>query len=130
MFESITGGMSRIFNSVLSRSDITNKDIDEVIKKIRRVLSDADVSTTVIDILEKNLREKTLGEKVIKGTTSVDLLIKYINDEIIDILGKKETFNVQNHCRIMMCGLQGSGKTTTTAKLASFILKNYPKRFF
>ncbi|MDH5796406.1 MAG: signal recognition particle protein, partial [Anaplasmataceae bacterium] len=105
---------------------ITNKDFEEAIIKVRESFIEADVVYEVVDELIDKIKEKVIGEKVVNSVNGVQTIIKIIQDELTEILGKDNTpliIDGKKPLIYMVCGLQGVGKTTTTAKLA-YYLKN------
>jgi signal recognition particle subunit SRP54 len=128
MFKSLASKFNTIFSS-LSHKFITEEDIEKAIKEIRIALLDADVALDVVKSFTSSLKAKLIGEDVIKKTNPVETIIKLTQDEITEILSQNNEQIIQKTglITIMMVGLQGAGKTTTTAKLA-FKLKKEGKK--
>lgn len=128
MFSSLTNSFSNILKKIRSISTIKDGDLDNVLREIRVVLIEADVSLSVIkDFIEK-VREKALGQEIMKSLTAGQTIIKIIQEELINILNLKEGENLLNiqHAppvNLMLVGLQGSGKTTSAGKLALYLQK-------
>ncbi len=106
----------------LVNSTITEEDIAEVLKQIRIALLDADVSLIVVKTFIKNIRTKAVGQVLEKGEDPEKFLLRIVKEELISILGKQQSpiITTSKPVKIIMVGLQGSGKTTTAAKLANF----------
>ncbi len=104
---------------------LTEENIDEAVRDVRMALLEADVNYGVAKKLVKSLKEKALGDAVIKSVTPGQQFIKVVHDELKSLMGTGESvLNLQNKPSvIMMCGLQGSGKTTHCAKLAQYLIK-------
>jgi signal recognition particle subunit SRP54 len=121
MFESLTRKLSKIFNGLGNKGRLSEKDIDEVLRQIRLALLEADVNFKVVKSFLAAVREKAITAKVLESLAPAQQMIKIVNEELIAILGGslsqlKEANRPPSI--IMLVGLQGSGKTTTAAKLA------------
>lgn len=118
----ITSIVTKSMAKKLANNTIQEDDIKEVIREIRISLIDADVNLSVVKKFINNIKEKTVGQVVSKDVSPSDFVLKIIKEELVEILGKNEkTINFkQKTNKIMMVGLQGSGKTTTCAKLALY----------
>ena len=130
MFEKITDKINSSFKKLRGHSVITNKNIDEALKEIRLSLLEADVNYKVVKSLVDSIKESSIGKEVLKSVSPSNQFTKIFNDELVKILGAKtEHLNIQVSppAVIMMVGLQGSGKTTTAAKLSKY-LKEKEKR--
>lgn len=123
MFDSLTDKFSTIFSKLTSRGVLGEKEIDEAMREIRIALLEADVSLPVVKDFIAEVKEQALGEKVVRSVTPGQMVIKIVNDELTKLLGSEEdvglNFNAVPPVCIMMVGLQGSGKTTTSAKVAN-----------
>ena len=133
MFDNLTKGLNAIFTKIKGKASITQEDLDEALREIRITLLEADVSlSTIKDFLNK-VREKALGAEVVKRVQPGQMIVKILHDELVEILGSEEgvKMNLQGELAIlMMVGLQGSGKTTSSAKLALLLRKRYGRKPF
>jgi len=131
MFENLTNKFEEIFSSLKKAPSLDESQVDEGLRGIRQALLEADVSLNVAkDFIEK-VKRKALGQEIIRSTSPGDMVVKIVYDELVSLLGDKNTdinLNVVPPAPIMLVGLQGSGKTTTTAKLAKFLEKNKKKK--
>jgi len=121
MFESLGDRMQEVFSRLRGRGKLGEKDVDEAMREIRLVLLEADVNFKVAKQFVDHVRERAIGEEVIKSVTPAQMVVKIVYDEMTDILGgKQQALNFAAHppSAIMLIGLQGSGKTTAAAKLA------------
>lgn len=123
MFQSLSNKFSSIFDRLRSSGALTEEQIDAAMRDIRIALLEADVSLTVVKEFIENVRAKAIGQNIIKSVTPAQMVIKIIHDELIELLSSPEddrklNLKAQPPVNLMMVGLQGSGKTTTTAKLA------------
>jgi signal recognition particle subunit SRP54 len=125
MFENLSERLESAFKQIKGEGRITELNIASTIKEIRRALIDADVNFKIAKEFTDKVRESALGQKVINAVSPGQLMIKIVKDELVDLMGGTEsTFNAKgNPAVILIAGLQGSGKTTFSAKLANF-LKN------
>ena len=128
MFDTLTNKLSGIFSKLGSRGILTEKDIEDGLREIRLALLEADVSLPVVKDFMAKVKEKALGEKVIKSIRPDQQIVKIVYDELVNLLGSDDdtglNFKAVPPAVILMVGLQGSGKTTTTAKIASKLKKN------
>lgn len=127
MFESLGDRLQSAVNKIKGYGKITEGNISEVTREIRLALLEADVNYKVVKEFINNVKEKALGEDVQKSLKPGEVFVKIVRDELIYLLGKEDEplILVKGRTVAMMTGLQGSGKTTTTGKLANFVRKNY-----
>ena len=120
MFDDLSEKLHGIIKKVSGNATLTEENIAEALKEIRRALLEADVNLRVVKSFMTNLKEKAIGINVTDGVNPAQQLVKLVHDELVEILGKENTpLNLTgNPPIIMMLGLQGSGKTTSAAKLA------------
>jgi signal recognition particle subunit SRP54 len=126
MFENLTEKLQRAFKNLRGQGTLTEENIGEALKEIRLALLEADVNFKVVKELIEHIREKAVGQEVMTALSPAEQVIKIVRDELIAILGKdtaKVKFASQPPSVILLAGLQGSGKTTTSGKLANW-LKN------
>lgn len=125
MFGAITEKLSEIFSSLGSNKKLTEGNISDAIREVRLALLDADVNYTVVKNFIKKVKEKSLGDEVIKSIKPGEQFVKLVHDELVALMGGGEAeFKMPgNPSVIMLCGLQGTGKTTHAAKLAHFLKK-------
>jgi signal recognition particle subunit SRP54 len=132
MFDSLTNSFSKIIDRLTRVGKITQQHLDEALAEIRAVLIDADVALPVVKEFIENVEIKAKGQEIIKSVTPGQMIVKIINDEMVNILSVSENeqqlkLNNNGLSSILMVGLQGSGKTTSAAKLAAY-LKNQKKK--
>ena len=120
MFESLSDRLQEIIKKTSKNASLTEDNMLETLREIRRALLEADVNLLVVKEFISKIREKANGENVLKGVNPSQQLVKIVHDELINILGKENSpLDLSAHPSIiMMLGLQGSGKTTSSAKLA------------
>ncbi len=131
MFENLTNKLENIFSKLGSVPSLTEEQVDSGLKEIRLALLEADVALPVVKELIKNIKPKTIGREIIKSTSADQMIIKIVNDELVKILGSKNEelkLNTVPPASILLVGLQGSGKTTSAAKLAKILEKNKKKK--
>ena len=130
MFENLGDRLQNAINKIKGYGKITEENISEVTREIRLALLEADVNYKVVKEFINNVKEKALGEEVQKSLRPSELFVKIVKDELVDLLGgNSEPINTTgNPAILMLVGLQGSGKTTTIAKLANFLRKKYNKK--
>ena len=120
MFDTLTDRLQNIIQNTTRQKELSQDNMKEALREIRRALLEADVNLRVVKAFISNIKDKAEGEEIIKGVNPSQQLIKIVNDELVNILGKSDVpLNLENNPSIiMMLGLQGSGKTTSSAKLA------------
>ena len=121
MFENLSDRLERIYKKLKGRGILKEADVDEALREIRVALIEADVSLPVIKDFLAPVREKAVGQEVLKSLTPGHQMVKIVNDELIVLIGhafKDIQFAAKPPTIILMAGLQGSGKTTTVGKLA------------
>ena len=121
-FDSLTEKLQNVFKNLRSKGRLTEDDVKEALKEIKRALLAADVNFKVVKDFIKSVQERAIGQDVMNGLNPGQMVIKIVNEELINLMGS-ETTEIQLQpgkaiTVIMMAGLQGAGKTTTTAKLA------------
>src|SRR5918999_1505144 len=127
MFEQLTDRLNGVFKKLKSRGKLHPKQVDAGLADIRDALIDADVAVEVADDLLARVRERAVGEEVMKSITPGQQIVKIVNEELVETLGgKHRPFVVPSGdpAVVMMAGLQGSGKTTACAKLALHLKKD------
>lgn len=125
-FESLTEKFSNIFKKMRRESTLTETNMDAALKEIRIALLEADVNYKVVKAFTNDVKEKALGQEVLKKVNPSQQLIKICHDELEELLGAENTeigYNKNGLTTIMLVGLQGSGKTTSASKLA-YLMKN------
>ncbi len=126
MFENLSEKLQRTFKSLRGQGTITEENIGEALKEIRLALLEADVNLNVVKDLIEHIRAKALGQEVLTALSPTEQVIKIVRDELITMLGTDTArfkFASQPPTVILMAGLQGSGKTTTSGKLAAWLKK-------
>jgi signal recognition particle subunit SRP54 len=121
MFENLQEKLQRAFKSLRGQATLTEENIDEALREIRLALLEADVNFKVVKQLIDHIRGKAVGQEVMTALSPGEQVIKILRDELVEILGKdtaKVKFASQPPTVVLMAGLQGSGKTTTSGKLA------------
>ena len=121
MLEQLRDNLQAIFKNLRGQGKITEQNVSEALREVRRTLLEADVNYTVAKTFIANVKEKALGEKVLTSITPGQLVVKIIHDEMIGLLGEAHVplqLDGLPPAMIMVVGLQGSGKTTFVAKLA------------
>jgi len=131
MFENLTNKFEEIFSSLKKAPSLNETQVDEGLRRIRQALLEADVALPVAKELIKNIKPKAIGQGIIRSTTPGQMIVKVVFDEIVKILGDTKSelnLNVVPPACLMLVGLQGSGKTTTAAKLAKYLEKKNKKK--
>ena len=131
MFENLTNKLENIFSKLKSAPSLTEEQVDSGLKEIRLALLEADVALPVTKEFISNVKPKAIGQEIIKSTSAGQMIVKIVYDELLNILGSKnEELNLKAvpPVSILLVGLQGSGKTTSAAKLAKSIEKNHKKK--
>lgn len=131
MFDSLSDKLQSIISKTRSK-ELTQDNMQEALREIRRALLEADVNLRVVKAFISSIKDKAEGEKVLEGVDPSQQLVKIVHDELVNLLGKEQNpldFS-GNPNMIMMLGLQGSGKTTSSAKLAVKLKKKAENRFW
>jgi len=131
MFENLTNKLESIFSKLKKAPSLNEEQVDSGLKEIRQALLEADVALPVAKQFVENIKPKAIGQEIIRSTSPGQMIVKIVNDELINILGGKNqelNFNAVPPVSFLLVGLQGSGKTTTAAKLAKFIEKKHKKK--
>ena len=131
MFETLNERLSKIVQSVKGKAIITEADLDVTMREIRIALLEADVALVVVKDFINEVKKNVLGQEVLKSIQPDQMIIKLVQEELTKILGSDNNpLNIEKNdlTKILFCGLQGSGKTTTVAKLAKHIKKNTKKK--
>ena len=131
MFENLTNKFEEVFSSLKKAPSLDEKQVDEGLRGIRQALLEADVSLDVAKKFIENVKPKALGQEIIRSTSPGQMVVKVVYDELVKLLGENSediNLNAVPPVPMMLVGLQGSGKTTTTAKLAKFLEKNKKKK--
>ncbi len=128
MFENLSERLERAFKVLKGEGRITEINIAETLKEVRRTLIEADVNYKVAKSFTDTVKEKALGQNVINSLKPKELMIKIVHDELTKLMGGEQApFNIEGHpAIILMSGLQGSGKTTFSGKLANRYIKRDP----
>jgi signal recognition particle subunit SRP54 len=130
MFETLQERLSGIFDKLTGRGALSEADVDEAMREVRRALLEADVALEVVRTFIDKVRVKAVGAQVVKSVTPGQMVVKIVHDALVEMLGSEgSALNLRSSppVAILMVGLQGSGKTTTTAKIAKR-LKERDKR--
>ena len=130
MFENLTNKFEEIFSSLKKTPSLDEVQVDEGLRGIRQALLEADVSLEVAKEFIEKVKPKAIGQEIIRSTSPGEMIVKIVFDELVSLLGESNSdinLDAVPPVPMMMVGLQGSGKTTTTAKLAKY-LENIKKK--
>ena len=131
MFENLTSKLEVIFSKLKNAPSLTEDQVDSGLKEIRLALLEADVALSVAKEFIKKIKLKAIGQEIIRSTSPGQMIVKIVHDELVNFLGEKNqelNFNTVPPASILLVGLQGSGKTTSAAKLANLVEKKYNKK--
>jgi len=131
MFDNLTNKLENIFSKLKSAPSLNEEQVDSGLKEIRQALLEADVALPVAKEFIANIKPKAIGQEIIRSTSPGQMIVKIVYDELVRILGaKNEELNLKAvpPVSLLLVGLQGSGKTTSAAKLAKLIEKNFKKK--
>ena len=121
-FDSLTEKLQNVFKNLRSKGRLTEDDVKAALREVKMALLEADVNFKVVKNFVKSVQERAVGQDVMNGLNPGQMVIKIVNEELINLMGSETTeIKLQPGSQktvIMMMGLQGAGKTTTTAKLA------------
>ncbi|MGI6776564.1 MAG: signal recognition particle protein [Acetivibrionales bacterium] len=126
LFEGLSGKLQETIRKMRGKGRVTEKDVKEMMREIKLALLEADVNFKVVKGFINNVSERAVGQDVLESLTPGQQVIKIVHEELIDLMGKvpeKVTFSSKPPTVFLMVGLQGSGKTTTSGKLASLLRK-------
>ncbi|MCD8095232.1 MAG: signal recognition particle protein [Ruminococcus sp.] len=130
-FEGLSQKLGGVFKKLKNRGKLTEDDVKEAMREVKMALLEADVSYKVVKEFVNKVTERSIGEEVLSSLTPAQQVIKIVNEELIALMGEsnaKINFPNRPPCIIMMCGLQGAGKTTHAAKLARYFKNKEQKR--
>ena len=133
MFENLTNKLETIFSKLKSAPSLNEEQVDISLKEIRLALLEADVALSVTKEFIEKVKPKALGQELLKSISPGQMIVKIVYDELVNFLGEKNqelNLNVSPPACILLVGLQGSGKTTSAAKLANLVKKKYNKKVF
>jgi signal recognition particle subunit SRP54 len=131
MFENLTDRLSRTVTQLRGKGRLTEDGIREALREVRIALLEADVALPVVQTFISEVREKALGQEILKSLTPGQAMVKLVHDELVTIMGQENEaldLRAQPPVPVLMAGLQGSGKTTTTAKLARLLIEQQKKK--
>ena len=128
-FEQLSDKLQAVMKKVKGQSRLTEENMEEMLKEIRMSLLEADVNYKVVKEFVNNVKEKSIGQDVLKTLSPGQMILKIMKEELVTLLGEEnDTLNINGLTSIMMVGLQGSGKTTTASKIAYLMKKKNNKR--
>ena len=131
MFDTLNTKFEKIVQSIRGKALISETDLEATLREIRIALLEADVSLIVVKDFINSVKENIIGKEILKSIKPDQMIIKLVQDELINILGsenKQLNFSTAQLTKILFCGLQGSGKTTSTAKLSNYLKKSSKKK--
>ena len=130
MFGTLTEKFQGLFSALTGKKTLTEENISDAVRQVRLALLDADVNYTVVSHFIKRVKEKALGGNVLKSVSPGDQFIEIVHSELMALMGSEEALLdlKRSPSVLMLCGLQGSGKTTHAAKLARYLLKQNPQK--
>src|SRR5882672_4527823 len=131
MFESLSDRLSGIFDKITGRGALSEADVGEALREVRRALIEADVALDVVKSFVERVREKAVGASVIRSVKPGQMVVKIVHDELIATLGAESVavdLNAPAPVALMLVGLQGSGKTTTAAKIAKRLTERLKRK--
>ena len=126
MFESLTDKLQGVFKRLRGKSSLSEQDVSDAMREVRLVLLEADVNFKVVKDFTARVRERAVGENILEGLNAPQQVVKIVSEELTALLGGEQaplTFSHQSPTVIMLCGLQGAGKTTHAGKLAAMLRK-------
>src|ERR1700722_9857789 len=127
MFDNLSDKLQRVFKSMRGEGRLSAENMDAALREIRVALLEADVNFRVVKQLIENIKQKAMGEEVLSALSPSQQVIKIVRDELIKILGSHESklrFANDPPSVVLITGLQGSGKTTSTGTLARWLSRN------
>ncbi len=125
MFESLTEKLQGVFDKLARQGKLSENDVNLALREVRLALLEADVNFKVVKEFVERIRERAVGKEVMESLTPAQQVVKIVNEELIELLGKPAPLNLSGQpSAVMLVGLQGAGKTTMAAKLALRLRKN------
>ena len=131
MFDTLNNKFEKIVQSIKGKAFISDADLDVTLREIRIALLEADVSLIVVKDFINSIKQNIIGKEVLKSIKPDQMIVKLVQDELTSILGsenKSLNFSSTQLTKILFCGLQGSGKTTSVAKLSNYLKKSSKKK--
>src|ERR1700722_8705399 len=126
MFEALSDRLQGVFQKLRGKGRVNEDDVNEAMREVRLALLEADVNFKVVKDFVARVREKAVGTEVLESLSPAQQVVKIVNDELVDLLGGSEArlnLAASPPTVIMLCGLQGAGKTTLAGKLAAWFKK-------
>lgn len=124
MFQTLSDKFQRVFSKLAGCKKLTEDNIQDAINDVRLALLDADVQYSVVKEFVKKVKENALGQEVLKAVSPTQQFVKIVHDELVLLMGQEEGLNLSfKPTKVLFCGLQGSGKTTSAVKLALLLKK-------
>ena len=132
MFDTLSDRLGGVFDKLRGRGALSEQDVRDAMREVRIALLEADVALPVVRRFIDSITEAAIGQSVLRSVTPGQQVVKIVNDALVEMLGGDEVaeldLNAAPPVVIMMVGLQGSGKTTTTAKLAKLLKEQQGKK--
>ena len=131
MFDTLTERLGKVFDGLTRRGALSVADVTAAMREVRVVLLEADVALPVVRDFVAAVQERAVGQEVLKSVTPGQTVIKIVHDHLVEILGSEAVeidLNAPAPVPMLLVGLQGSGKTTTTAKLANYLVEKHGKK--
>src|SRR6201991_4133697 len=131
MFESLQDRLGSILNGLTGRGALSEADVSAALREVRRALLEADVALDVVRSFTDRVREKAVGAEILKSIKPGQMVVKIVHDELVEMLGTDGVgidLNAPAPVVVMMVGLQGSGKTTTTGKIGKRLTERARKK--
>ena len=131
MFKNLSNKLETIFSKLKNAPSLTEDQVDSGLKEIRLALLEADVALSVAKEFIEKIKPKAIGQEIIRSTSPGQMIVKIVHDELVNFLGEENqelNFSAVPPACILLVGLQGSGKTTTAAKLAKLVEEKYNKK--
>ena len=131
MFESLSDRLAGIFDKLTRRGALSEADVAEAMREVRRALLEADVALDVVKSFTDKVKNRAVGVEVVKSVTPGQMVVKIVHDQLVETLGADAQpidLEAPAPVAILMVGLQGSGKTTTTAKIARRLTERQRKK--
>lgn len=132
-FESLSERLNKAFKNISGQGKLTEKNMTDMLKEVRMSLLEADVNYDVVKSFVENVKEKALGQEVLDSLNPGQMVVKIVHDELQTLLGEEDArihFKKQGMTTVMMVGLQGTGKTTASAKIANYCKINWHVVFY